>query len=70
MTLFKTEKPSRDKEKAIIAVQSTGMGMTKIGFNIPIELKTRLKMYAASNNVSYTDIIISLIEKHLKITEQ
>jgi hypothetical protein len=68
MSLFRTERPSRDKEKAIKLMQEEEMA--KFGFWIPANLKKRLKMNATSNNTTSTDIILTLIEKYLKMEDQ
>lgn len=69
MSLFKTERPSRGIEKAIRSMQEIDVKIAKMGINIPVELRTRLKMNAARNNISYTDIVISLIERYLETEE-
>lgn len=68
MSLYRTERPSRDKEKAIKLMQAEEM--TKFGCWMPADLKKRLKMNATSNNTTSTDIILTLIEKYLKMEEQ
>lgn len=67
MSLFRTEKPSRDKEKAIRAVQEIDVEIGRIGFLIPMELKIKLQKNALEKNISCTDIIISLIEQYLRV---
>mgnify|MGYP003390471289 CR=1 FL=1 len=68
MSLYRTERPSRDKEKAIKLMQAKKP--ERVGFLIPADLKKRLKMNATSNNTTSTDIILTLIEKYLKTEEQ
>jgi predicted DNA-binding protein len=68
MSLYRTERPSRDKEKAIKLMQTEKP--KRVGFLIPADLKKRLKMNATSNNTTSTDIILTLIEKYLKMEEQ
>ncbi len=66
MSLFNTKQSSRDKERGIASVQGMDTKITRLSMNIPVELKTELKMDAASLNIPYTDIIISLVKKYLK----
>ena len=68
MSLYRTERPSRDKEKAIKLMRVEEM--TRFGFRIPDELKERLQRNALSNKTTSTDIILTLIEKYLKMEEQ
>lgn len=70
MSLFRTERPSRNKEKAIISVQEKEKKMGRIGMLIPADLKERLKTNAAKHDTPYTDIVLSLIKKYLKTEEQ
>jgi predicted DNA binding CopG/RHH family protein len=70
MSLFRTERPSRDKERAIISVQEKKRKMGRIGILIPADLKEKLKINAAKHDIPYTDIVLSLIEKYLKTEEQ
>lgn len=70
MSLFRTEKPSRDKEKAIRAVQEADVEIARIGFLIPMELKIELQKNAIEKKISCTDIIISLIEQYLRAEEE
>ncbi len=66
MSLFKTERPSRDKEKAIKSVQEIDVKIERIGLKMPAELKIRLKINSLKKKKPYADIIISLIEKYLE----
>ncbi len=66
MSLFKIEKPSRDKEKAIQSVREIDAQIDRIGLKISAKLKTRLKINSLKKKIPYADIIISLIEKYLE----
>ena len=68
MSLYRTERPSRDKEKAIKLMQTKKP--ERFGFLISADLKERLQMNALSNKTTSTDIILTLIEKYLKTEEQ
>jgi hypothetical protein len=68
MRLFKTERPSRDKEKAIKLMQQEPMD--RLTINISYTLKKRLKTIALNNNTTVTDIILSYAEKYIKEAEK
>jgi hypothetical protein len=68
MSLFRTERPSRDKEKAIKLMEQEEMD--RVCINMPYALKKRLKIHAVNNKMQMTDVLVPLIEKYLKIEEQ
>lgn len=68
MSLFKTERPSRDKEKAIRLMQQEEM--SSINILISANLKKRFKIAVLNNNTTVTDIILLYIEKYIKEFER
>ncbi|CAB4124080.1 hypothetical protein UFOVP51_5 [uncultured Caudovirales phage] len=68
MSLFRIERPSRKKEKAIKLMEQEEM--SSINILISANLKKRFKIAVLNNNTTVTDIILSYIEKYIKEFEK
>lgn len=58
-------RPSDSRKSKALAALSDGGGTARVNFDLPVAEHTRLKMHAAKERRSISDILRELIDTHL-----